>query len=69
MGCYKLIYETKEEIMKKRTAPKYKCKTHGCVRIGNLSGICGKVRFGPEGYCGAHGNTKCVNKIKITEVE
>ena len=55
-------------------ATKYNCKTHGCLGrsiCGKYSGICVKsdVTIKGETRCSAHGNYKCANKIKITEVK
>lgn len=49
--------------MKKRN---YKCKVDGVVgRVGKCIGICPKSVV--NGYCGAHGNTKCEHKEKLNK--
>ena len=43
----------------------YKCKVDGVVgRQGRYTAICGKIKFGNDSVCGAHGNTKCTHKVK-----
>lgn len=44
---------------------KYKCKTdgyvgHAIINGKRVAGLCARIRM--DGTCGAHGNTKCVNK-------
>jgi hypothetical protein len=56
-------------MMAKKRKYKYRCKTHGCLKVNGVSGICGAIIVGGTGdKCGAHGNTKCENKIKITDL-
>lgn len=43
----------------------YKCKVNGIVgRMGKALACCPKIKCGSESLCGAHGNTKCVYKVK-----
>lgn len=45
----------------------YKCAVNGDLgRVGKYGAICAKSNA--RGGCGAHGNTKCIHKIK-SEVE
>jgi hypothetical protein len=46
-----------------------KCAVNGSFRFGKLVGICKHIACGESGICYAHGNKKCVHKIKIEQVE
>lgn len=52
--------------MKKERA---KCSVNGSLgKVGKYFAICPHISFGDSSLCTAHGNTKCVHKIKANKV-
>ena len=49
--------------MKKKDKPL--CAVNGCLRAGNLRGICMYSSVGEPTRCVAHGNRKCEHKIPV----
>ncbi len=48
----------------------FKCKVGGYLgHVGKYAALCGKIKVGNDDICGAHGNTKCEHRVKVTQTE